>query len=120
MSEHDEQCRLFAWAAWQALEWPELDLLFAIPNGGHRHKATAARMKAEGVKAGVPDCFLAVPAQGYHGLFVEMKAGKNRTTKKQKKWIKDLQAQGYAAEVCYGADAAQRAIADYLGYTWHG
>lgn len=38
--------------------WP---LLFAIPDGGRRDAVTGAHLKAEGVRAGVPDMFLAVP-----------------------------------------------------------
>ena len=55
MSEHDEQVLIFKWARLSEGRWPELALLFAIPNGGHRHKAVAAKLKAEGVRAGVPD-----------------------------------------------------------------
>ena len=53
--EHVEQAALFRWAEFARARLPELTLLHAIPNGGHRHKATAARLKAEGVKRGVPD-----------------------------------------------------------------
>ena len=48
-----EQQALFDWAKISGI--PDLDLLHAIPNGGHRNKATAGRLKAEGVKRGVPD-----------------------------------------------------------------
>jgi hypothetical protein len=121
MSEHDEQRNLFSWAEWQSLVWPELALMFAIPNGGHRHKATAAKMKAEGVKAGVPDIFLPIARyskrlkESYIGLFIEMKFGKNKPTKKQQSWIDDLRKRGYRVEVCYSAQEAREVIADYLG-----
>lgn len=32
--EHRLQVGLFAWAEWARLDWPELGLLFAVPNGG--------------------------------------------------------------------------------------
>jgi hypothetical protein len=122
MSEHDEQRNLFSWAEWQSLVWPELALMFAIPNGGHRHKATAAKMKAEGVKAGVPDIFLPVMVRSkygelgvYSGLFIEMKFGKNKPTKKQREWLEALRGQNYYATVCYSAQEAREVIADYLG-----
>lgn len=51
-SESDEQICLFEWAEVMKGQIPELRLLFHIPNGGYRNKVTAARMKAEGVKAG--------------------------------------------------------------------
>ena len=34
--------------------------MFRIPNGGSRHPAEAARLKAQGVKAGVPDLCIPV------------------------------------------------------------
>ena len=54
-SEHVEQVRLFAWAKYACSTLPKLSLLYAIPNGGARHKAVAAKLRAEGVKPGVPD-----------------------------------------------------------------
>lgn len=115
MSEHDEQVALFAWAQWQTPAVPELALLFAIPNGGHRHKATAAKMKAEGVKAGVLDVFLPVARNGRHGLFVEMKHGYNKPSNEQLWWLEQLEAQGYKTAVCYSFEAAQGEIMRYLG-----
>lgn len=53
--------------------FPELKWFFAIPNGGHRHKATAGKLKMQGVKAGIWDTFLPVPRNGFHGLWIEFK-----------------------------------------------
>ena len=53
--EHVEQVVLFEWARLQAAKYPMLKTMFAIPNGGKRGSATAAKLKAEGVKAGVCD-----------------------------------------------------------------
>lgn len=59
-SESQEQQALFAW--W-ALAGPKLcpdrpaPVMYAIPNGGRRDAITGARLKAEGVLAGVPDIF---------------------------------------------------------------
>jgi predicted RecB family endonuclease len=114
-TEHDEQCALFQWAALMENRIPGLKNLFAIPNGGHRYKAVAVKMKAEGVKAGVPDIFLAVPRSGFHGLFIEMKAGRNKTSEKQNEWIAKLIQSGYMVVVCYGFEEAKREILDYLG-----
>lgn len=36
-------------------------LLFAVPNGGSRHKIEAANMKRQGVKRGVADVILQIP-----------------------------------------------------------
>ena len=116
-SESEEQQAVFVWAYVMAYRDPRLVLLFHIPNGGSRPIVTAARMKQEGVRAGVPDLFLPAPAGEWHGLFIEMmkKDRKNKPTKEQKMWIDALQEQGYRAEVAYGADAAIKILKDYLG-----
>src|SRR5690606_12582346 len=50
----------------RSLGVPHADLLFAIPNGGARNPVTGATLKAEGVRRGVPDLFLAVPRINRH------------------------------------------------------
>lgn len=113
--EEDEQIALFRWAAWQSNAIPELRLLHHIPNGGSRHKAEAARLKAAGVKSGVPDICLPVPRAGYHGLYIELKRQKGgRISTEQTKWIDALIKQGYCAAVCRGWEAAREEILRYL------
>jgi len=113
--EHNEQVRLFAWAGREAEERPELGLLFAVPNGGRRDKVTGARLKAEGVKAGVPDVWLPVARQGYHGLVIELKAdATKRASREQERWLADLMEQGYLAVVCHGCEEAKGVIRAYL------
>lgn len=115
-SEGVEQATLFSWAKMQEHRWPELRLLFHIPNGGSRGKVEAARFKAEGVKPGVPDLFLPVARGRYHGLFIEMKRRKGgRASEEQKAWITELRKQGYVAEICRGWQEAADLIAEYLG-----
>lgn len=112
--EHAEQAALVRWATFARARLPDLALLYAIPNGGHRHKATAARLKAEGVKRGVPDVCLPVARGGSHGLYIELKTGRGRPTPEQLGWIRALRRQGYVAEVCHGWQQARTAIEDYL------
>jgi hypothetical protein len=121
MSESTEQQALFQWAAYNEAKYPELKLLFHIPNGGKRYKATAIRLKKEGVKAGVPDVFLPVARGGFHGLYVEMKAKKGKLSDNQLFWIFDLSRQGYKTEVCFGWEQAKEKIEGYLGIKgdWH-
>jgi len=95
---------------------PGLDMLFHVPNGGARNKITAAQLKAEGVKKGVPDLFLMAPRGGYHGLAIELKRkGGGRVSPEQKDWIERLNAQGYRATVCFGWNDARQTIEAYLG-----
>ncbi|MHC4621848.1 MAG: VRR-NUC domain-containing protein [Planctomycetota bacterium] len=115
MSEHGEQCALFEWAALRINQGVEpLKWMYAIPNGGHRHKATAAKLKAEGVKRGVPDICLPYPAQGYHGLYIEMKYGKNKPTSEQIDYLEWLTGCGYLAVVANSFDEAEKILCDYL------
>ena len=65
----EQQC-LFRWAAFQIGRYPELKLLYHVPNGGSRKKSEAGRFKAEGVKAGVPDLCLPVARGCSHGLYI--------------------------------------------------
>lgn len=91
------------------------DFLFAVPNGGRRDKITAAILKSEGVRAGVPDLMLALPVGQHPGLFIEMKAQKTgRLSEAQRSWVERLRAAGYRVEVCHGWDAAKAVIEDYL------
>ena len=121
--ESKEQQALFTWAKLNENKIPQLKLMFHIPNGGKRNAREAARLKREGVKAGVPDIFLPVSQVNkinnmmsiYNGLFIEMKINKNKPTKNQKKWIDALTAYGYKVEICYSWIEAANIICDYLG-----
>lgn len=115
-TESEEQQTLFQWAAMQCGKYPELALMFHIPNEGKRSWAVGGRMKAEGLKSGVPDIFLPVPRGQWHGLFIEMKRTKGGTVSDcQKLWLHDLRKQGYLTEVCRGWEEAARRIKSYLG-----
>ena len=95
------------------------DDLFAIPNGGARHRIEAARLKGLGVRRGVSDLELAVPVGKFHGLYIEMKAPKphhSATSKEQKKFIARRIDRRYAAVVCYGFDEAKYQIEMYLAW----
>lgn len=114
MSEAQEQIALIQWVNLQSGKYPELALLYHIPNGGSRHPAEAARLKQQGVKAGVPDLCLPVARGGYNGLYIELKAGRNKPTPLQNEWLGWLNQQGYKAVVCWGWQAAKDEIMAYL------
>lgn len=112
--EGNEQEALFRWAAFVRGRFPEIDLLHHIPNGGSRNSAEAANLKRQGVKAGVPDLCLPVARGGYHGLYIEMKHGKNKTSENQDAWLAALRRQGFATAVCYGWERAAEVITKYM------
>ena len=115
-SEATEQETLIQWCEWQQASHPELKLIYHIPNGGSRNTLEAANLKRQGVKAGVPDLCLPVARNGFHGLYIEMKYGRNKTTDSQDEWLEALKEQGYFTAVCYGAEEAERIIARYLQF----
>ena len=118
-AEDQEQAAVMLWARSNADIYPELDFLFAVPNGGLRNKATAARLKATGTLAGVSDLILLVPRGGYHGICLEMKAPGGRVSPAQKAFLAFEQRQGYCAVVCYDRFEAIKTIIAYLTYQLH-
>lgn len=114
-TEEQEQAAIFEWAQLMTPQFPELSLLFHVPNGGLRSKPEAVRMKKTGVKPGVPDLCLPVPRGESHGLFIELKRKHGgKVSPDQKAWIEALTDQGYYAEVCRGAEEACDLIIAYL------
>lgn len=83
--EHQHQVAFFQLVELKLMKkYPFLDkLLFSVPNGGHRSKSQAGKLKAEGVKSGVSDIILLYPSRGYNSLCIEMKHGKNKQSKEQ-------------------------------------
>lgn len=43
--EADQQRKLFQWTTFIRTKYPEIDLMFHIPNGGSRNKLEAANLK---------------------------------------------------------------------------
>jgi len=92
-------------------------LMFHVPNGGHRHKLVAMKLKEQGVKAGVPDLVLPMARGGYFGLYIEFKAMPPfdaAVSASQDAYIHALTEQGYLAIVCRGHIDALEAIRAYL------
>lgn len=114
--ENQEQKSLFEWAMLYEGRYPELKMLFHVPNEGKRSKATGAEMVRMGLKSGVPDVVLPVARQGYHGLVIEMKEDRGKLTQKQKEWLRMFSAENWKVLVCWGWDCAADAIAKYLGF----
>lgn len=115
-SEHEEQAAFIQWCNLPTVQnrYPELAYIFAIPNGGKRTIGTAVKMKAEGVKRGVPDLMLPVPRGDFFGLFLETKVQGNYPTKEQVAWQSFLMGQNYAAFICYGYEELVANVQWYL------
>lgn len=114
--EFDNQCALMAWAripmTRRAL--PGIEFLHCSLNGVKLSRAQAGKAKAAGMLSGVPDLLLPVPKGGCAGLWIEMKAGKNKPTPEQAAFLDAMRRNGYRAEVCYEWTEARRIITEYL------
>ena len=108
-----EQAKVIAWARANENNYPYLWMLHSSLNGVKMTKAQAGRAIAQGMLSGVPDLFLPVPKNGYHGLFIEMKYGSNKVTENQEKFLQNAANVGYAVSVCYSANEAIKRIEDY-------
>ena len=113
-SEHEEQKTFCKYLDARKIKY------FAIPNANamsfkDRNVAmrVATKLKAEGVKRGIPDMAILLPNKI---LFVEMKRRQGGTvSKEQKQWIEYLNTLCYAeATVCKGAIEAIKAIEETL------
>lgn len=89
-------------------------LLFAIPNGSHRNRVTAAILKGEGVLAGVSDLILLVPNSKYTSLCIEMKAGAGRQSEAQRQFQQAAESVGNRYTVCRSFDEFRKEIETYL------
>lgn len=116
MTEAQHQANVIKWSQQPHIRsrWPELALLFHIPNGGTRDAVEGRHLKQQGVRSGVPDLCLPVPSGRYHGLFIELKTETGRASVNQKWWIERLEAAGYFARVCHGWQAAAALLEWYL------
>jgi len=103
----------------KAWELPE-SLLMAFPLQGSRTPRNGARMKAEGMRRGTPDMFLAAPSgQAWgsgprNGLWIEMKSADGKQSPEQKAMAEVLKAQNYQYELCHSPEEAIQAISWYL------
>lgn len=111
--EHRIQCACVRWFNYQ---YPKLrGRLFAVPNGGRRDATTAAKLKAEGVVAGVADLILLKSNRDYGALLIEMKTLKGRQRDSQKAWQNIVCADSeYKYVVCRSFDDFKREVDDYL------
>ena len=114
-TEDGHQLAVMCWAALNLNRYPDLKWLHHIANGGFRNKREAAKLKAMGVKRGVPDLNLPVKRGIFSGLYIELKKlKKGVVSDEQNEWIDFLRSQGYGAIVCVGWEQARDTIIKYL------
>ena len=107
-SESEEQIGFLQWfeAAFPGVR------IFHIPNGGHRAMTVAKKLKAEGVRPGVPDLY--IPAWK---IWIEMKRQKGgKVSDDQMDWYDYLTGLGDTGIIGHGArDASAKLTAILRG-----
>lgn len=82
--------------------------VFAIPNGGRRDAVTGAKLKAEGVTAGVADMIILLPIG--NALFVEVKTAKGRQSPEQKAFQERVEKLGFNYVIWRSVEDAEKFI----------
>ncbi|MCP5018113.1 MAG: hypothetical protein GY938_22995 [Ketobacter sp.] len=113
--EHKEQCAIVNHII--ARKRPGV-FWFAVPNGGNRTAATGARLKREGVRAGVPDLhFLIGNGVVPLPLYLEYKTSEGVVSKSQLEIKREIEAAGGIWHCAYGIDQALEILVDF-GVIW--
>ena len=113
--ESAQQAQVVEWSRWayKTGKYPMLNMLHCSLNGVKLSGTQAKIAKGQGMLSGVPDLFLPVPKNGFHGLFIEMKSEKGRVTENQHWFLTNADSVGYKTVVCYSAKEAISAIQAY-------
>lgn len=99
-SESDFQKTLAKYLDSVGLDW------FHPANGELRNKVTASKLKAMGVKAGVPDIIIINSTTDFKGICMELKVGKNKQTTTQLIWESKFLSNGWIYNTYYSLDQA--------------
>ena len=110
--EHRLQCACVQWFRAQHPKYRHN--LFAVPNGGRRDKVTGAKLKAEGVLAGVADLILLKSNASHGALLIEMKTGSGKQSEVQGRWQRAIEKDGYKYVLCRSLEDFMREINAYL------
>lgn len=113
--EHDEQITLHEYVEASKRKHKNILLNYAVPNGGDRNARVGKKLKAEGVKRGIPDY---VVVMVNFTLYIEMKRAKkslSSVTKEQKEAIEQINKGNTSiARVAYGAKEAIELVKFYV------
>jgi hypothetical protein len=112
--ESQEHSALWQWCQLSFNVYPELRLLYHIPNGERRSPKDGAKLKRMGVRPGIPDWCLPVARGSFHGLYIEMKRLGASLNDHQRYWFETLQKQGYRCEIAKGWEAGREILIQYL------
>lgn len=114
--------------AWFRFQYPKYaQVLIHVPNEGKRNTkmvrtkygmkvvcSGGARLKAEGMVAGVADLLLLTPNNEYGSLAIEMKTPTGRLSDSQKAWREEFEKAGNKYVVCRTFEQFMCEVVDYM------
>lgn len=101
--------------------FPDLECVYAIPNGSNKAKAERWLFETTGLRSGVPDIHVPVSRKPYFGYYIEFKTWKRFNTKNngcsenQLIWIERLKKRGNRVDVLWNPFEAIENLIQYLG-----
>lgn len=111
---HYEEHRIQeSFVLWMRNSYP--DILLTCAPAVAKNVQQGVRNKRMGYQKGWPDIFIAKPANGYYGLFIEFKAESGSESKDQRAIREHLILLGYKSIVCRSVDDAISVVEKYLG-----
>lgn len=113
---------------WFKFQYPKYaQVLIHVPNEGKRNTkmvrtkygmkvvcSGGARLKAEGMVAGVADLLLLTPNNEYGSLAIEMKTPTGRLSDSQKEWREEFEKAGNKYVVCRSFEQFMCEVVDYM------
>ena len=100
---------------WYRLQYPKMKHnLFAVPNGSKRDVIIGAKLKEEGVLAGVADLILLRSNRFYGALLIEMKTPEGRQSDTQKEWQQKITNDGFKYVIVRSLEDFQREVKQFL------
>ncbi|HEJ9120496.1 TPA: VRR-NUC domain-containing protein [Serratia marcescens] len=113
--ELEEQAALIEWGAKTVIDSNRIgDYLIHIPNERKRGPKAARDAKLLGLRDGVPDLFLALPRNGYAGLWIEMKSITGIATLEPIDWMSKLQNKGYSVVLSHSFSIVKDSVMKYM------
>lgn len=94
---------------WIAAVRPDA-IVWHIPNGGHRTRGVALKMKRLGVRPGVADLEVVIP--GHPTIYLEVKAAKGVVSPEQRQFGADMISAGRAWAIVRGIDDVRATFAE--------
>ena len=109
-TENELQAAVFRLAQELEIVYPQLALLYAIPNGQVR----PGQRVEPGLRPGMPDICLPVPRGRHAALYIELKVGANKPTATQRQMMELLREAGNKVVVFW--DDEQVVIDELIAY----